>query len=135
MTERGDWRGLIAAGILSVAAAGCSMDIPLMSFKRDAAVPASPQPDMLVSADGACVTPASAPRGIALGMSECELVALAGPTDRVEIGVNDRGQRTAVLTYPSGERAGIYRFTDGTLSVIDRLPEEPRQPQRRTPRR
>jgi hypothetical protein len=68
-------------------------------------------------------------------MSECELVALAGPTDRVEIGVNDRGQRTAVLTYPSGERAGVYRFTEGALSVIDRLPEEPRQPQRRAPPR
>ena len=111
------------------------MDIPLMIFKRDSA-PATPQvtAEALVGADGACATPAQAPRGIALGMTECDLVAVAGPTDRIEIGADERGQRTAVLTYPGGDRAGIYRFTSGQLAVIERVPEEPRKepPRRRS---
>ena len=115
----------------------CSMDIPLMSFKRDS-TPAAPRAsaEALVGADGACVTPAQTPRGIALGMTECDLVALAGQTDRIEIGADDRGQRSAVLTYPSGDRAGIYRFSAGLLTIIDRVPEEPRKepPRRGRPR-
>jgi hypothetical protein len=121
------WRRFLIAGGAALLGA-CSMDIPLMSFKRDAS-PSAPQvtAEALVGADGACATPAQPPRGIALGMTECDLVAVAGPTERIEIGADERGQRTAVLTYPSGDRAGIYRFTAGQLTVIDRLPEEPRK--------
>jgi hypothetical protein len=110
------------------------MDIPLMSFKREAAAPAGAPPAALVSAEGVCATPANPPRGVTLGITECELVALAGATDRVEIGVDERGQRTAVLTYPTGDRMGIYRFTSGLLTVIDRVPEEPKPPPRRQQR-
>ncbi len=64
-------------------------------------------------------------RGIALDMTECEVVRIAGVTDRVEISANERGQRTAVLTYVTGSRPGIYRFVSGRLASIERGPEPP----------
>jgi hypothetical protein len=69
-------------------------------------------------------------------MTECDLVRLAGPAERVEIGANERGQRTAVITYPQGERAGVYRFLSGVLVSVERPPEpaKPQRPQRAAPR-
>jgi hypothetical protein len=60
------------------------------------------------------------PTGIALGMTECQVVRVAGNTDRVEVG-GDRGQRLVTLTYMSGNRPGIYRFRDGRLVTMDRV--------------
>ena len=132
MTSSLNWRRMVLIASGAVVVGACSMDIPLMSFKRDS-TPATPKAsaEALVGADGACATPAQTPRGVALGMTECDLVALAGPTDRIEIGADERGQRSAVLTYPNGDRAGIYRFTSGLLTVIDRVPEEPKPSSRR----
>lgn len=71
--------------------------------------------------------------GIALGMTECQVVRLAGYTDRVEVG-GDRGQRAVTLTYMSGSRPGIYRFREGRLVTMDRVevapPPAPKKPQR-----
>jgi len=67
------------------------------------------------------------PRGIALQMTECEVVRVAGYTDRVEIGGNDRGQRAVTLTYLTGNRPGIYRFIDGRLASMERVAEQPQQ--------
>jgi hypothetical protein len=68
-------------------------------------------------------------------MSECDLIRLAGPTDKIDIATNERGERTAVITYAQGERAGIYRFTSGQLTTMDRVDEPPPPPkqQRRKP--
>jgi hypothetical protein len=60
------------------------------------------------------------PTGIALGMTECQVVRVAGYTERVEVG-GDRGQRLVTLTYMSGSRPGIYRFRDGRLVTMDRV--------------
>jgi hypothetical protein len=93
--------------------------------------------DALVGPDGVCATISDqTPKGIGLGMTECDLVRLAGPAERVEIGANERGQRTAVITYPQGERAGIYRFLSGVLVSVERAPEpaKPQRPQRAAPR-
>jgi hypothetical protein len=69
------------------------------------------------------------PRGIALAMTECQVVSIAGYTDRVEIGANERGERTVTLTYLSGDRPGIYRFRNGRLMSMDRVAEaEPKKP-------
>jgi hypothetical protein len=65
------------------------------------------------------------PRGISLQMTECQVVQLAGYTDRVEIGANERGQRIATLTYLSGDRPGIYRFVGGRLASMERVMEPP----------
>jgi len=69
------------------------------------------------------------PRGIALEMTECQVVQLAGYTDRVEIGA-EGGRRSVTLTYMSGARPGIYRFRDGRLVSMERIEglPEPRKP-------
>jgi hypothetical protein len=107
------------------------------SNSRSAPVRDAP-PQELVTPDGSCAPVETAPRGIGLGMTECDLVRLAGPFDQIDLGANERGERTAVLTYARGERAGVYRFTSGLLTVIEAPPEpvRPQRPQRRqSPRR
>ncbi len=74
------------------------------------------------------------PRGIALQMTECQVVQLAGYTDRVEISANERGQRAVTLTYMSGARPGIYRFMGGRLASMERVAEPP-QPAKKQPQR
>jgi hypothetical protein len=64
-------------------------------------------------------------RGVALEMSECDLVRVVGYTGQVEISRNERGERSVVLTYLQGERPGIYRFVSGRLKSIERAPELP----------
>jgi hypothetical protein len=93
-------------------------------------------PTALIGPDGSCAADTSEPRGIALGMTECDLVRVAGPTDQVAISTDTRGERAVTVTYPTGERAGIYRFSSGLLVSIDRVaePERPQRPQRRPKR-
>src|SRR4051794_23880915 len=76
----------------------------------------------------------SGPSGIGLQMTECQVVRVAGYTDRVEIGADPRGQRTVTLTYLSGDRPGIYRFVGGRLASMERVaePAQPKKPQRAT---
>lgn len=73
------------------------------------------------------------PRGIALQMTECQVVQVAGYTDRVEIGANERGQRAVTLSYLSGVRPGIYRFVGGRLASMERVAEPP-QPKKQQQR-
>jgi hypothetical protein len=68
------------------------------------------------------------PSPVALNMSECDVVKRAGLPERVEIGANERGDRSATLTYIQGPRPGIYRFTAGRLTSLERAPEPPPQP-------
>jgi hypothetical protein len=105
-------------------------------------------PEDYVDGSGRCATPAAAPQpvnaegapvgdaaaggptvagGVALLMTECEVVARAGTPERVDLGANPAGERTTVLTYMRGPWPGIYRFTAGRLSEIDRV-AEPEQP-------
>jgi hypothetical protein len=65
------------------------------------------------------------PAAIALEMSECDVVKRAGVAERVEIGTNERSERTAKLTYINGQRPGIYYFTAGRLTSMERAPEPP----------
>jgi hypothetical protein len=60
---------------------------------------------------------------VALGMSECDVVFRAGQPGAVQIGKNPNGDRTAVLTYQTGPRPGIYRFEHGALVEMDRAAE------------
>jgi hypothetical protein len=100
----------------------------------------------LVSADGQCTetaasaaTAQSAPGalgGISLRMSECDVVRRAGAVEGIELGANERGERSLVLTYLHGPWPGIYRFTNGRLVSIERAaapppsPEKPEKPQK-----
>jgi hypothetical protein len=65
------------------------------------------------------------PAAIALEMNECDVVKRAGVAERVEIGTNERSERTAKLTYINGQRPGIYYFTAGRLTSMERAPEPP----------
>lgn len=105
-------------------------------------------PDDLISADGLC--PGMAPPGgpadanalsdgsagapvvrsgvVALGHTECDVARGAGAPDNVSLANNPRGDRVAVLTYARGPRAGIYTFTAGRLTMVERGPEAAPQP-------
>ncbi len=100
----------------------------------------------LVNSNGSCPPPAVAPApppapgqpaaatpppadtaallggGVALGMSECDVVFRAGQPSSVQIGGLPNGDRTAILTFDSGARAGIYHFQRGALREMDALP-------------
>lgn len=68
------------------------------------------------------------PAPIALEMTECDVVKRAGVADRVEIGANERGERSTTLTFLQGARPGIYRFADGRLKSMERAPAPPAPP-------
>ncbi len=99
--------------------------------------------DDLVSAEGAC--PGMAPAGgaaganaltndaaaapppaaggtVALGHTECDVVRGIGAPDSVNIG-NNGGDRVATVTWLRGARAGVYTFTAGRLSSVERAPD------------
>jgi len=102
----------------------------------DGACPPPPVPAAAPPAAGAPgAGPAAAPEapslvgeGVALGMSECDVVYRAGAPASVQLGQNPNGDRTAVLTFNSGPRPGIYRFEGGRLTNMDRV-AEPTPPQ------
>jgi hypothetical protein len=90
-----------------------------------------------VSAEGACPgmappgTPADAnassgapPVGgtVALGHTECDVVRGIGAPDNVSVSSNG-GERLATVTWLRGARAGVYTFTGGRLSSIERAPD------------
>jgi hypothetical protein len=72
--------------------------------------------------------PAPPSGGIVLQMTECDVVRRAGPAEKIDFGVNDRGERAVVLTYSAGSTPGIYRFVGGRLVSIERAPEPPVPP-------
>ena len=101
-------------------------------------------PEDLVSADGLCpgmqppggaagasaltdgaagAPPAPTTGTVALGHTECDVVRGIGAPDNVNLSNNPRGDRVAVVSYSRGPRAGIYTFTAGRLSSVERGPE------------
>lgn len=101
-------------------------------------------PADLVSAEGQCAaapgqaagfadpaTAGSAPPatgGIALQMTECDVVRRAGAVEQIDLSVDDRGDRTVVLTYIRGPLPGVYRFSGGRLVSMERAPAAPPAP-------
>jgi len=80
-------------------------------------------------ADGAAAAPTASTSGaVALGHTECDVVRGIGAPASVNLSSNPRGDRVAVITYSQGQRAGIYTFTSGRLSSIERGPEPVGQP-------
>lgn len=92
-------------------------------------------PEDLMSADGACA--GAVPAGpsdanaqqdgggtagpVALGHTECDVVRAVGTPNSVNLSRNERGERLATATYLQGPRAGIYTFTAGRLTSIERV--------------
>jgi hypothetical protein len=103
----------------------------------------------LVSAEGAC--PGPGPQGgnpgdanaapppsttgtVALGHTECDVVRGIGAPASVNLSTNPRGDRVAVINYLQGQRAGIYTFTSGRLTSIERGPEQSEPPKTAKPK-
>ena len=87
--------------------------------------------------DGAAATPspaASATGTVALGHTECDVTRGIGAPDNVSLSNDPHGQRVAVLTFLKGSRAGIYTFTAGRLSSIERGPEPVTPPKAAKPK-
>jgi hypothetical protein len=79
--------------------------------------------------DGAAGAPVPTTTGtVALGHTECDVVRGIGAPDNVNLSNNARGDRLVVVNYSKGQRAGIYTFTAGRLSSIERGPEPVGQP-------
>jgi hypothetical protein len=95
-----------------------------------------------VNSDGSCG--GASPDGgaepvrvaIALQMTECAVVRSLGMPEKIDIGANERGDRTATLLYSRGDRPGLYYFTAGQLTLIERVaePAPPPKPQKPAPK-
>ena len=92
------------------------------------APPAGPS-DANALTDGAAGAPPPSTTGtVALGHTECDVVRGIGAPGSVNLSNNSRGDRVAAITYSQGQRAGIYTFTGGRLTSIERGPEPVVQP-------
>jgi hypothetical protein len=106
-------------------AANGSCPPPPVAPVAPAPAAASPAAEPVVAPD----TPSLLGEGVALGMSECDVVWRAGAPNNVELGKGPNGGRTAVLTFNDGARAGIYRFEGGRLMEMDSVAPSPAPPQ------
>jgi len=101
------------------------------AFARSVSADGPVGPGDLVNGQGLCTgaVPGSSEtaRGVSLEMTECEVVRALGQPQSVEISPQP-GRRRATLTYATGERAGIYQFTDGRLASVERGNEPPPPP-------
>lgn len=102
------------------------------------------KPEDLVDAEGRCAALAPAgvdaslepdlgaqpafQRGVGLQMTECEVARALGQAQQVDVSPGAGEARVVTMTYMSGERAGIYRFTGGRLASIERGAEPPPPP-------
>jgi hypothetical protein len=71
---------------------------------------------------------------VALGHTECDVVRGIGTPGGVSLSNNPRGDRLAVINYSRGQRAGIYTFTAGRLTSIERNPEAVAEPKAAKPK-
>jgi hypothetical protein len=93
-----------------------------------AAAPPTAPSDQAASPGAPANPPQALGEGVGLGMSECEVVARAGQPNNVQVGKAPNGDRTALLTYDSGPRPGIYHFERGRLMQMDRVDVPPPPP-------
>jgi hypothetical protein len=92
------------------------------------APPAGPADANALTNGAAGAPPPSTTGTVALGHTECDVVRGIGAPDSVNLSNNPRGDRVAVINYSKGQRAGIYSFTAGRLTSIERGPEPVAQP-------
>jgi hypothetical protein len=104
------------------------------AFQRSVTADGPIGPGDLVDGQGLCsgAGSADATRGVSLEMTECEVVRALGQPQSVEI-TPQPGRRRAMLTYTTGERAGIYQFVGGRLASVERGNEPPPPPVAKRP--
>jgi len=101
----------------------------------DGACPGMGPGDASALTDGSAGAPAPAGGTVALGHTECDVVRGIGAPDNVSLSNNARGDRVAVVTFSRSARAGIYTFTGGRLSSIERGPEPVAPPKTAKPKK
>jgi hypothetical protein len=85
--------------------------------------------------DGAAAAPTARPGAVALLHTECDVArGIGAAPDNVSLSNNGRGDRVAVLTYSRGPRPGIYTFTSGRLTSVERGPEPVAPPKTAKPK-
>jgi hypothetical protein len=109
-------RGPVGANQMVDASGAC----PAMAAANPVAAAPPAESPGAAGAPGAAADPLLG-GGIALGMTECDVVYRAGAPSNVQIGTNPNGARGVVLTYNGGPRPGIYRFEAGRLMDMDRV--------------
>ncbi len=97
-----------------------------------------------VNADGSCAGAVAADGeagtrvvggAVGLQMTECESVNALGAPEKIDVGANERGERQVKLLYNRGDRPGLYVFTAGRLTEIQRVAEAaPQKPQKPAPK-
>ncbi len=92
------------------------------------APPAGPADANALTSGGAAAPIPSTTGTVALGHTECDVVRGIGVPESVNFSTNGRNDRVAVINYSRGQRAGIYTFTAGRLTSIERGPEPVAQP-------
>ena len=95
---------------------------------------APPGADANALTDGTAAAPASRAGVVALVHTECDVARGIGVPSSVNLSTDAAGRRVAVVTYSHGSRAGIYTFTSGRLSSIERAPEPAGQPKTAKPK-
>lgn len=116
---------------------GCGTDTnALFPTEKPDALQSVP-PGALVSPEGLCEelpAGAKAPTKLEFGLTECDIVRIAGPIDKVEI-TEVNGVRNTALTSIAGAKPGVFRFVAGRLKSIEAEPEaikpKPEPPKRR----
>ncbi len=87
------------------------------------------------SSDGASAPAPVSTGTVALGHTECDVVRGIGAPGAVNISNNPRGERVAVINFSQGARAGIYTFTAGRLTSIERGAEPVAEPKTVKPKK
>jgi hypothetical protein len=85
-------------------------------------------PGQVAAAPGEPVLPATTPTvqgGIALQMTECDVVKRTGVPEKTDIATTPRGERAVTMTVTRGPWPGIYRFDSGRLVSIERAGSPP----------
>ena len=145
LSRDADWfsrTGRVFTRSISIEAAPLTPDRPVTAedlVSADGACPGMTPPpgtaDANALADGAAGGPQAARGGtVALGHTECDVIRGVGAPSNVSLSNNERGDRVAVVTFSQGTRAGIYTFTGGRLSSIERGPEPVAQPRAAKPK-
>ena len=98
-----------------------------------AAPPTDPARMERLEPDGAAPPMPTFNGGVALGMTECQVVRRAGSPSNISIGADEKGTRKVVLSYLGGNSPGIYEFQGGRLKEISAAPvqEKPTKQQKK----
>ena len=100
---------------------------PTDLVNADGVCPAAPE-QAAGFADSSAAGSGPGAGGIALQMTECDVVRRAGAVEKIDVSADERGERAVVLTYLRGPSAGVYRFVGGRLVSIERAPGPPPAP-------